>query len=122
MEGVAFGLRDCFELIGSVDPSLVEQVRISGGGAQSTLWKNIIANVINTRIFSVNTTEGAAYGAALLAGVGAEIWKDVMIACKETINTFDEVLPQKEDVEKYRKIYPIYRQIYPSLKKIFALL
>jgi len=67
---VAFGLCDSFELIEEVRTTKIEQVRISGGGVRSELWRQIIAEVLDVELVGVNTMEGAAYGAALLAGAG----------------------------------------------------
>ena len=85
LEGVAFGLRDSFELIKSAGLSSIDQVRVSGGGARSPLWRQILADVFNAELVTVNTTEGAAYGAALLAGVGVGAWADVDSACHATV-------------------------------------
>jgi xylulokinase len=70
LEGVAFGLRDCFELVREAGLCTIEQVRVSGGGAKSPVWLQILADVLGVELVTVKTTEGAAYGAAMLAGVG----------------------------------------------------
>jgi xylulokinase len=93
-------------------------VRISGGGARSALWRQIIANVLNTDLVTVNTTEGAAYGAALLAGVGAGIWSDVAAACQTTVRRTDLTSPQAEQAATYAEIYPLYRQLHPALADV----
>jgi xylulokinase len=74
LEGVAFGLRDSMELVRKAGLGEVRQVRVSGGGARSPLWRQILADVLETELVTVNTTEGAAYGAALLAGGGDGTW------------------------------------------------
>jgi xylulokinase len=119
LEGVAFGLRDSFELIRGAGLGQIGQVRVSGGGARSALWRQILADVFDTELVTVNTTEGAAYGAALLAGVGAGIWSDVDQACEATIQIVDRVAPQAEQVTRYATLYPIYRSLYPTLKSSF---
>ena len=83
LEGVAFGLKDSFELMKTTGLPRIEQVRVSGGGSKSQLWLQILANVFETELVTVNTSEGAAFGAALLAGVGVGNWKDVNSACDE---------------------------------------
>jgi len=118
LEGVAFGLRDSFELIRSVGLTHVNQVRVSGGGAQSSLWRQILAGVLNVELVTVNTTEGAAYGAALLAGVGAGVWPDVDAACRATVKLTGSTAPQPEIVARYEQSYALYRQLYPALKGI----
>jgi xylulokinase len=119
LEGVAFGLRDSFELMQAVGLSAIEQVRVSGGGARSPLWRQILADVLGAELVTVNTTEGAAYGAALLAGVGAGIWPDGETACDATVQITGSTPPQPAQVEAYASPYAQYRQLYPALKPIF---
>ena len=119
LEGVAFGLRDSFELIRGAGLGQIDQVRVSGGGARSALWRQILADVLNTELVTVNTTEGAAYGAALLAGVGAGVWPDVDAACDSAIQIVDRVTPRAPQVEEYGKVYPVYRGLYATLKSTF---
>jgi xylulokinase len=120
LEGVAFGLRDSFELMKGVGLSKSYQVRVSGGGARSPVWRQILANVLNAELVTVNTTEGAAYGAALLAGVGAGVWADVDAACAATIQVTGSTAPQADAARRYDEIYPIYTELYPALKASFA--
>jgi xylulokinase len=119
LEGVAFGLRDSMELIKGAGLGQIEQVRVSGGGARSALWRQILADVLDTELVTVNTTEGAAYGAALLAGVGASVWPDVDAACDATIQVVDRVMPQSGQVARYNAFYPVYRGLYGTLKPTF---
>lgn len=119
LEGVAFGLRDSFELMKGVGLSEITQVRVSGGGAQSPLWRQILADVLDSELVTVNTTEGAAYGAALLAGVGAGVWSDVDSACAETIAVTGETKPNPSSVEQYEPVYKQYRALYPALTPTF---
>ncbi len=118
LEGVAFGLRDSFELMKSAGLAEITQVRVSGGGAKSPLWRQILADVLNAELVTVNTTEGAAFGAALLAGVGAGVWPDVDAACNASIKVTGSTSPQPETVAKYEPIYKQYRALYPALKTI----
>jgi xylulokinase len=118
LEGVAFGLRDSFRLMQSTGLE-IQQVRVSGGGAQSALWRQILADVLDTALVTVNTTEGAAYGAALLAGVGAGAWESVPAACKATIRVVERTEPQPEAVARYDELYSLYRDLYPALKPTF---
>jgi xylulokinase len=119
LEGVAFGLRDSFELMKGVGLSDIRQVRVSGGGARSPLWRQILADVLNSELVTVNTTEGAAYGAALLAGVGAGVWPDVDSACTETIAITGETKPNPAAAEQYESAYAHYRALYPALTPTF---
>ena len=118
LEGVAFGLRDSFELVKAAGLVAIDQVRISGGGARSPLWRQILADTFNAELVTVNTEEGAAFGAALLAGVGAGAWADVDAACAATIRQTGSTLPGAEGVALYDRAYGLYRQLYPALKEI----
>jgi xylulokinase len=119
LEGVAFGLRDSFELIRGAGLGQIDQVRVSGGGARSALWRQILADVLDTELVTVNTTEGAAYGAALLAGVGAGVWQDVDAACEATIQVVDRVTPRPAETQAYAKFYKVYHELYGALKPTF---
>ncbi|MBC7810397.1 MAG: xylulokinase [Burkholderiales bacterium] len=118
LEGVAFGLRDAFELIRMAGLPAQIEVRVSGGGAKSPLWKQIIADVLNAPLVSTNSTEGAGYGAALLAAVAAGMYPDVPTACAQAIITSDLVTPGDERAA-YDKPYTLYRDLYPALKGTF---
>ncbi len=119
LEGVAFGLRDSLELLRTTGVDAPAQVRISGGGARSLLWRQIIADILQTELVTVNTVEGAAYGAALLAGVGGGIWPDVESACAAVVQSTSRVTPQDGIADHYQALYNHYRQLYPALKPTF---
>lgn len=119
LEGVAFGLRDSFELMKSVGLSSIQQVRVSGGGAKSALWRQILADVLGAELVTVNTTEGAAFGAALLAGVGAEVWNNVNDACDQVVHVTGATQPAQNRIELYNSHYSDYRNLYPALKPTF---
>jgi len=118
LEGVAFGLRDSFELVKSAGLTQIRQVRVSGGGARSPLWRQILADVFNSELVTVNTTEGAAYGAALLAGVGAGFWPDTDQACQACVKITGSAQPRPEAVLAYQDYYTLYRDLYPALSPI----
>jgi xylulokinase len=118
LEGVAFGIKDSFTLIEEVGTGGIDEVRISGGGARSPLWRQIMADVLGVRLVTVNTTEGAAFGAALLAGVGAGVYEDVTAACQATIRETGETTPGPESAH-YPPFYDVYREIYPALAPQF---
>lgn len=119
LEGVALGLRDSMELMRGAGLGEITQVRVSGGGARSSLWRQILADVLGSPLVTVNTTEGAAYGAALLAGVGAGQWESVPEACAATVHVVDEAQPAAAGVKAYDTLYPLYRSLYPALKETF---
>ncbi|MXW63984.1 MAG: xylulokinase [Bacteroidetes bacterium SB0662_bin_6] len=119
LEGVAFGLRDSFEIMRSAGLTSIDQVRISGGGARSALWRNILADVLETELVTVNTTEGAAFGAALLAGTGVGAWRDVHEACSATIHVTGNTPKNPETAARYRPFYRAYCDLYPALHASF---
>jgi xylulokinase len=121
LEGVAFGLKDMFALIANAGLPGSFEVRISGGGAKSPIWQQIIADVLQAPLVNINTIEGGAFGAALLAAVGVGAFPDVMSACEATISTGDEVQPG-ENAAAYQDYYAIYRQLYPMLKPAFDMI
>ncbi len=115
LEGVGYGLKDGFELMRAAGLGAAEQVRVSGGGAKSALWRGILASILDANLATVNTTEGAAYGAALLAGVGAGVWPDVRAACAATVRVTGENAPNPAAVATYRAAYPLYHDLYAAL-------
>lgn len=119
LEGVAFGIKDMFCLMRDAGLGSVDEVRVSGGGAKSLLWRQILADTLGADLVAVNTTEGAAYGAALLAGVGAGVWSNVDAACAQTISTRDHVTPNNQTSKLYESLYDQYRNLYPTLKPTF---
>ena len=120
LEGVSYGLRDSLELMRALGLPIA-QVRASGGGAASPLWRQILADVFNAEIVTVNVTEGAAFGAALLAGVGAGVYRSVTDACGRTIRITGSTRPGPA-AETYDAYYPRYRALYPLLAGEFAAL
>ncbi|MEN8238414.1 MAG: xylulokinase [Actinomycetota bacterium] len=117
MEGVAFGLRDSVELIASM--TTLGEVRISGGGAASALWLQIIADVTGMPVRVVGTPEGAAHGAAILAATGSGAFASVARASEAAV----ELGPPTEpggDLAVYEDAYGLYRGIYPALRTTFT--
>lgn len=119
LEGVSYGLKDCFALIQNAGLGEIKQVRASGGGTRSVIWRQILASVLETELVTVNTTEGAAFGAALLAGVGAGFWQNVPAACAAAVKIVNTTLPNPSQINMYRQAYPIYHELYPALKPSF---
>jgi len=120
LEGVAFGLKDCFNLIQNAGLGKIDQVRASGGGIKGALWRQILADVLESELVTVNTTEGAAYGAALLAGVGLGNWESVPLACKKTIQITGRTVPDSGMFKVYRQSYAIYHDLYPLLASTYS--
>ncbi|MEN6641604.1 MAG: xylulokinase [Armatimonadia bacterium] len=121
LEGVAFGLRDSFDLIAGLGLDM-PQVRASGGGARSKVWRQIQADVSGREMSTINVDEGAAFGAALLAGVGAQIYPDVVTACRQTIKVKDTMKSDDSSAAKYEQLYDLYKRIYAHLKGDFEAL
>ena len=119
LEGVAFGLKDSFTLIQNTGLDEITQVHASGGGMKGALWRQIMASILGAELVTVNSAEGAAYGAALLAGVGAGNWPDVPMACRAAVKITGSIQPDPSQVDAYRKAYPLYRGLYPALKPAF---
>jgi xylulokinase len=118
IEGVSFGLRDSFELIKNAGVTQIKEVRVTGGGARSPLWRQILADVLDVELTTVASEEGAAYGAALLAAVGTGTFPDVQTACEKTIQITGRTKPSP-DGKIYNELYPIYRDLYPALSAQF---
>lgn len=119
LEGVAFGLRDSFELMKAAGLADVAQVRVSGGGTRSPLWRQILADVLQAEMATINTAEGAAYGAALLTAVGLGVFASVPGACEQVIRVTGRTAIS-EEAALYEQPYALYRQLYPALKPFFA--
>ncbi len=119
MEGVVYSLKDCLEIIKEMGVD-VSEVRASGGGGKSKLWRQMQADVFGTSINTINSSEGGALGVALLAGVGAGIYDSIPQACEATIKVKTSQSPNNELNENYEKFYSIYKQLYKSLKNDFS--
>ena len=115
LEGVAMGLRDVLEIMKDMGVR-IEQVRGSGGGARSPLWRQILADVFDKEVVTVTATEGAAFGAAILAGVGSGVFPSVEAASDRTIAIVDATAPNPAAAAVYERLYDVYRGLYPSLR------
>ena len=113
MEGVTYSLRDSLEIIRSLDVP-VKQIRASGGGSRSTLWRQVQADVFGSKVVTINSEEGPAYGVALLAAVGAGAFKNIQEACRATIRVVNETAPDRRAAKQYDRAYPEYQQLYRS--------
>jgi xylulokinase len=118
LEGVAFGLRDGLDLMVEAGMPAPAQIRASGGGTVSPLWRQILADVLGAEIASVNTSEGAAYGAGLLAAVGAGWFATVEEAAAACVTATPAASPGP-DAAAYADLHAIYRELYPALAPTF---
>ena len=118
LEGVVYSMRDSLEIIEGLGVP-VQQIRASGGGSRSPLWRQIQADAFGRKVVTINSEEGAAYGAALLAAVGAGVFKNVEEACAAAIRVVRETPVQRSARKHYDQAFPIYQQLYRSLKEDF---
>jgi xylulokinase len=119
LEGVAFSLRDTFSIFAEMQVP-VKRIRLGGGGARSKLWRQIQADVYGHEVEIVEAEEGAAYGAAILAGVGASVWPGVDEACNSIVRVSEQIPHRPEIAEVMDSSYAAYRRIYPATRAIFA--
>lgn len=121
LEGVAFGLKDGLDLMTAAGMPPPSEIRASGGGTRSGVWRQILADVLGAEISIVETAEGAAYGAALLASVGAGWFGSVREATEATVKTNPAASPGP-DRRRYAEMHAVYRDLYPALKQSFEAL
>jgi len=118
MEGVAYSLKDILSRVKELGHT-VTSARIIGGGAKSPVWCQIIADVLRLKVEKINATEGPAFGAAILAMVGAGAFATVEEACDKLIKATDVYTPSQATADSYDKHYPIYKGLYEALKDSF---
>ncbi|MBV9805635.1 MAG: xylulokinase [Solirubrobacterales bacterium] len=116
LEGVAFGLRDSLDLIAELGAEPPERGRISGGGARSELWTQIVASILELPLERVAVDEGAAFGAAILGGVAGGVWPDVHAGVQATVRPRDPVEPVPDWIEPYKEQRERFQALYPALK------
>jgi xylulokinase len=119
LEGVCYSQRDCLEIIGQLG-ARAKKVRLSGGGAKSPFWHQLFADVFGAEVVTLETQEGSAYGAALLALVGTGEFKSAREACAAVIKEVDRREPEESAKRYYNRAYQIYGALYPALKQSFA--
>ena len=119
MEGVAYGLRDSLDIIEEQQLKII-QVRLIGGGARSKLWRQIQADVFGREVVTTQVEHAAAFGAALLAGVGARVYNSCEQACSNTIAIKEQIQPVLQNVRRYHEYHQIYRNLYHNLKQTYT--
>src|SRR5271157_785130 len=115
LEGVAFSLRDSLEIFRELGIP-VEQIRASGGGSRSFLWREIQADIYGKVLVTLQESEGSAFGAALLAGVGAKIYSSIEDSARQAIQVRERMSPKAENVAAYERYYQVYRGLYPAVQ------
>ncbi|HYQ87460.1 MAG TPA: xylulokinase [Bacteroidota bacterium] len=119
LEGITYGMNDSLEIIRSLGQT-VGQIRLSGGGAKSPFWRQLQADTYGSEVAVVNSSEGPAYGAALLAGAGTNVYKNIIEAVEQTIRVVETREPDMKAADRYKEFYGIYRELYPSLTDIYS--
>ena len=119
LEGVAYAIRDSFEVAKSLGIR-IERSKVCGGGAKSPLWRKIFANVLNLPLDIPQTEEGPGYGGAMLAMVGCGLYPSVKACADALVSVRETVEPDPEIAARYEKQYQNFKQIYPTLKDLFA--
>ncbi|QDU33263.1 Xylulose kinase [Poriferisphaera corsica] len=118
LEGVTFGMNDMLQILRNMDIS-TEIIRLTGGGAKSNLWRQIQADIYNSPVTTINTSEGPAYGAVILAGVGADIWPDIQTACKAIVIEKEKLNPSSDRSVLYARYHNQYTKLYQALSSQF---
>ena len=118
LEGVAFAIRDSFEVAKSLGIK-IERTKICGGGAKSPLWRRIIANVLNIKVDIIKSEEGPALGGAMLAAVANGEFASVEEAAEKIVEIIDTIEPEPEFAAKYEEKYRKFAKIYPTVKDLF---
>ena len=121
MEGVAYSLRDCFEICREMGIDISDMTACGGGGT-SSLWRQMLADLYKCPVKTSASKEGPALGAAILAAVGAGIYSSVPEACSAIVKTDKIQQPISENIPKYDSCYKLYTEIYPALKDKFKVL
>lgn len=117
MEGVAFSLREAIDIFRELDAP-INEIRLGGGGARSQLWRQIQADVYGQAVSTIEADEGAAFGAAILAGVGVGAWKNVDEACAATIKIEEQIEPDATSHDALEKNYKAYKMLHSALSPV----
>jgi xylulokinase len=117
IEGVSYSQKDCLDIIEELGVA-VSSVRASGGGARSPFWRQILADVFGERVASLESQEGSAYGAALLAAVGTGEYSSVPEICRAVIRERESLTPRPHESELYKNWHEIYRALYPAIRGV----
>jgi xylulokinase len=119
IEGVSYSQKDGLEIIEGMGVP-IESVRLSGGGSKSTFWRQIIADVLSKPVVTLESQEGSAYGAAILALVGTGAYGTVEEACRTVIREVGRVSPRREETHSYGELHRIFQALYPALKPFYG--
>ena len=117
LEGVAFAIRDCYE-VAKANGLQITHTNLCGGGARSATWQQIFADVLGIPVHILATEQGPSYGAAILAMVGCGVYRDVAEATEQMVSVKQTILPNPQNVAKYQKKYETFTKLYPLLKTL----
>jgi xylulokinase len=121
LEGVSFSQKDCLDIIETMGVP-VRSARLSGGGARSAFWRQMLADVFGKPVVTLETQEGSAYGAAILALVGTGVFDSVTEACHAVVREVETVCPRPHESQLYARGHEVYTSLYPTLKPIYRLI
>lgn len=121
MEGVSFGLKDSLDILDGMGVK-PDNMLLTGGGAKSAFWRQVLADVFACPVQTIKSSEGPALGVAILAGVGAGVYDSVESACLQLVELGDTFTPDAENVKTYARYHVLFRQLYPALKDSWAAL
>ncbi len=117
LEGVSFSLKNCLDIIEGMNVK-IEDIRVSGGGAESEVWRKILCDIFQYKLTTVKASEGPALGVAILAGVGAGVYESVEDACDKIIKGHGTITPDERVKERYEEVYSVYNSLYDKVKDI----
>lgn len=115
LEGITFALRDSLEIARSLGVD-IQEIRATGGGAKSAFWKQLQADVFGCEIATIGSDQGPAFGAAIMAGVGAGVYKSIPEACDAVIQVVERTAPDAARAQEYDEYYQVYRALYPGIR------
>jgi xylulokinase len=115
LEGITFGMRDSLEIMRELGLK-VQEIRLTGGGGKSLFWRHLQADIYGAEVVTVNNTEGPAFGAAIMAGVGVGVYQDIIEGVEQLVTVVEHIQPRIEAVERYNDYYELFRELYPALK------
>ncbi len=116
LEGITFAMRDSLEIARSLGIE-IKEIRATGGGAKSPFWKQLQADIYGCEISTIGSDQGPAFGAAIMAGVGAGVYNSIPEACDNIIKVVERTEPNEKNVKEYNDYYEVYRNLYPGVKE-----
>ncbi len=118
LEGVAFGLKDSLDILHDMHIP-IEEIRVIGGGSKSAFWLQILANILGLPVHRINTDQGGALGAAILAAVGSGAFDSVEAACLKIVRAIDPIQPKSEEIPHYKQLHYRFKSLYKALEPWF---